>query len=141
MSTAMVYLGPTVTHPGPLTRKVMDYDRVMRGLVPTAKTASDWAPLAEYVAVDDFRRVGCFLEVQNWRQYIDMLIQWSSATATFETAVRRIAELPGYVYYEVEERHFRGEQTDVVNSMTVFQFDDAGRICALNVYLQQPLPG
>jgi len=41
------------------------------------------------------------------------------------------------VYFEVEERHFRGDDVNVVNSMTVFEFDDADKICHLDVYLQQ----
>jgi hypothetical protein len=76
--------------------------------------------------------------VQNWQQYTEMLTKWSSATAKFETTVRRISELPGLVYYEVEERHFRGDDVHVVNSLTVFEFNEAGKIRHLNVYLQQP---
>ena len=87
--------------------------------------------------MDEFERVGTFLEVQNWRQYTEMLTQWASATATFETTVRRVSELPGIVYYEVEERHFRGDDVNVVNSMTVFEFNEDGKICHLDVYLQQ----
>ena len=124
--------------PGPLTRVVLDYDQTMRRLVPAVKTPDDWAPLAELVDVDEFERVGCFLEVQNWPQYTEMLAKWASAIATFETTVRRIAELPGLVYYEVEERHFRGGNVHVVNSLTVFEFNEAGKIRHLNVYLQQP---
>jgi len=128
--------------PGPLTRVVIEYDRTMQRLVPWAKSTADWAPLAELVAVDEFRRVGCFLEVQNWQQYLEMLQQWASAAAGFETTVRRISELPGLVYYEVEERHVRkGGGGNVVNSMTAFGFNAAGKIDRLNVYLQQPLPG
>ena len=67
----------------------------MKGLVPAAKDPADWAPLADFVAVEEFERVGTFLEVQNWRQYTEMLTQWASATATFETTVRRVSELPG----------------------------------------------
>ena len=77
-------------------------------------------PLADFVAVDEFERVGTFLEVQDWQQYTAMLTQWASATAKFETTVRRVSELPGLVYFEVEERHFRGDDVHVVNSMTVF---------------------
>jgi hypothetical protein len=94
--------------------------------------------LTELVAVDEFERVGCFLEVQNWPQYTEMLAKWASAIATFETTVRRITEVPGLVYYEVEERHFRGGNVHVVNSLTVFEFNEAGKIRHLNVYLQQP---
>ena len=82
--------------------------------------------------------MGTFLEVQTWSQYTEMLTQWASAIATFETTVQRISELPGLVYYEVEERHLVGEHVNVVNSLTVFEFDDDGKIRHLDVYLQQP---
>jgi hypothetical protein len=130
--------GPSVENPGPLTRKVLAYEQTIRRLVPVVKGPDDWAPLSEFVAVGAFERVGTFLEVQDWQQYTEMLTKWASATATFETTVRRIAELPSHVYYEIEERHFRGDDVTVVNSMTVFEFGDDGRIRHLDVYLQQP---
>lgn len=123
---------------GPLTRRVLDYEQTMRRLVPTVTGPADWAPLAEFVALDGFERVGTFLEVQNWDQYTAMLSGWAAATDSFETTVRRINELAGFVYYEIEERHHRGDDVHVVNSMTVFEFDDDGRIRHLDVYLQQP---
>ena len=122
---------------GPLTRKVLDYAQTMKRLVPAITAPADWAPLAEFVAVDEFERVGTFLEVQDWQQYTEMLTQWASATETFETTVRRISEMPGLVYFEIEERHVRGGNVNVVNSMTVFEFDEDGRIRHLDVYLQQ----
>jgi hypothetical protein len=122
---------------GPLTRRVLDYTAAIQRLVPDIEAPGDWDPLAEFVAEDEFERVGTFLEVQNWHQYTAMLTQWASATESFETTVRRISELPGVVYFEIEERHFRGGKVHVVNSMTVFSFDEDGRICHLDVYLQQ----
>jgi hypothetical protein len=126
-----------MTDPGPLTRTVLEYTQTMERLLPTAKDASDWALLADYVTVDEFERVGTFMEVQNWQQYIEMLTQWASATGKFETTVRRVSEFPGVVYYEIEERHFRGDVVHVVNSLTVFGFNDAGKIRHVDVYLQQ----
>jgi hypothetical protein len=123
---------------GPLTRKVLDYAQTMKRLVPAIAAPADWAPLAEFLAVDEFERAGPFLEVQDWQQYTEMLTKWASATETFETTVRRISEMPGLVYFEIEERHFRGGNVNVVNSMTVFEFDEDGRIRHLDVYLQQP---
>ena len=123
---------------GPLTRTILDYEATIRRLVPTIKGPDDWASLTEFVAVDEFERVGTFLEVQTWQQYTDMLTQWASATDSFETTVRRVSELDGLVYFEIEERHFRGGQVHVVNSMTVFEFDEDGKIRHLDVYLQQP---
>ena len=123
---------------GPLTRKVLEYDTTIKRLVRADTTSIDWAPLAKFVAIDEFERIGTFLEVQNWEQYTEMLSRWASATGSFETTVRRVVELAGYVYYEIEERHFRGGDVTVVNSMTVFEFDEAGKIRHLDVYLQQP---
>jgi hypothetical protein len=121
----------------PLTRKVLEYEHAMKRLVPAITAPADWAPLAEFVAVDTFERVGTFREVQDWGQYTEMLTQWAAATEKFETTVRRISELPGRVYFEIEERHFRSGNVHVVNSMTVFEFDEDGKIRHLDVYLQQ----
>lgn len=126
--------------PGPLTRKVLDYDATLRGIVPTAKQPADWAPLRPFLA-DDFQRIGCFLEVQDFAQYAEMLTMWTSMTATFETSVRQITEHAPLVYYEVEERHYFGDNVNVVNSLSVFEFDAAGKIRHLKVFLQQPMPG
>jgi hypothetical protein len=125
---------------GRLTRKVLEYDRVMRGLAQTVRTPSDWAPLEEFVATEDFERIGTFLEAQNWAQYTEMLTQWASSIKSFETTVRRISELANLVYYEIEERHHRGGTVSVVNSMTVFDFGGDEKIHSLAVYLQQPPP-
>ena len=122
----------------PLTRTVLDYTEAMKRLVPAITAPTDWAPLAAFAAVDDFERVGVFREVQDWQEYTEMLTRWASATDSFETTVRRISELSGLVYYEVEERHNLGEAVHVVNSLTVFEFNGDGKIRHLDVYLQQP---
>ncbi len=122
---------------GPLTQRVLEYDRALQRLVAGVGDPIDWAPLAEFVAVEDFERVGTFLEVQNWREYTEMLTRWVTVTQSFDTTVRRISETGALVYYEIEEHHFRGDKVNVINSMTVFEFDANDRIRRLNVYLQQ----
>jgi hypothetical protein len=67
-----------------------------------------------------------------------MLTSWASAVDRFETTVRRVTESDRLVFFEIEERHFRDADVNVVNSMTVFEFDAMDRICHLDVYLQQP---
>jgi len=109
----------------------------MERLVPSAKAPEDWAPLAEFVAVDEFERIGTFLEVHDWQRYTEMLTRWAATIERFETTVRRMHELRDLVYYEVEERHFRGGEVHVVNSMTVFEFGGDHKIRHLSVYLQQ----
>lgn len=128
-----------IDSPGPLTRKVLDYAHTIQDVVAAAADGTaDWAPLVDHVTVDDFERVGTFLEVQDWAQYTAMLTGWASSVDAFETTVRRTSEVGHLVYYEIEERHRRGDHVTVVNSMTVFELDDDGKIRRLNVYLQAP---
>lgn len=123
---------------GPLGRRVLEYTEVMQRLVPTVAAPADWEPLAEFVAVDQFTRVGTFMECHAWDQYLQMLTQWASSVDAFETTPRRVNEIGNLVYFEIEERHHRASDVHVVNTMTVFAFDDDRRIQRLDVYLQQP---
>jgi hypothetical protein len=120
-----------------LTDKVLDFTRTMEGLVADGEPPDDWAPLTDFVSVDEFERVGTFREVQDWQQYTAMLTQWASSVEKFETSVQRITEAANLVFFEIEERHHRDGTIHVVNSMTVFDFDERGKIRGLNVYLQQ----
>ena len=122
---------------GPLAKTVLEYQDVMKNLVPAVKENEDWAPLESLVAVDEFERVGTRREVQNWREYTGLLTKWAGAIEKFETTVQRVSELPGMVYSVAEERHFRGQEVTVVNSLSVFEFDADEKIRRLSVYLQQ----
>jgi hypothetical protein len=126
-----------VSEHGPLARAVLKYQDVMKQLVPTVTADEDWAALASLVAVNEFERVGTRREVQNWREYTQLLTQWAGAIEKFETTVQRVSELADLVYFAAEERHFRGQETTVVNSLSVFEFDADDKIRRLSVYLQQ----
>lgn len=139
MDTDTAGTGPGGEGTGPLAQKVADYAGTVKRLVSAPGAPTDWAPLAEFVAVDDFERVGAFLEVQNWPEYTAMLTQWASTAEAFDTSVRRVSELGRLVYFEIEERHTRGGEVHVVNSMTVFEFNGDDRIRRIHVYLQRPL--
>ncbi|MER6085790.1 hypothetical protein [Streptomyces sp. NPDC001833] len=127
---------------GPLSRTVVDFDATVRRLVREAResgiTVADWAPLARFVDVDAFKRVGTWMEVMDWRQYTEFMTEWALSSRGFDTSVRRISELPGLVYYEITERHTRPDTVAVVNSLSVYAFNASGRIRHLDVYLQQP---
>ncbi len=127
---------------GPLAQKVVDFERIVKEIVVRAKDPDfgpdGWAPLGELVAVEEFERVGCWLEVMNWKEYTDFLTEWASATE-FDTVFRRVSELPGLVFLELQERNAKGDEVSVVNSLTVYEFNDAGKIRHLDVYLQRPL--
>jgi hypothetical protein len=125
-----------------LVATVLEYDRIISELVQAAKepgfSRSSWAPLEALIAVERFERIGILRETMDWDEYADFLTKWA-ASKGFSTTVRRVNAVPPLVYYEVEEHHFLGDETRVINSMNVFEFDDAGKICHLDVYLQGQL--
>lgn len=126
-----------MTANGPLAPKVLDYVETMTTTVATARTAEDFAPVAEFLDVDEFERVGTFLEVQDWPTYAAFLAGWASSIDSFESHTRRITEIGNLAFYETEERHFHGDSSTVLNSLTIFDFDDAGKIRRLDVFMQK----
>lgn len=126
-----------------LSRAVLEYSQLMKQLVDSAKSpgfsVESWAPLAALVATDRFERVGNFKEVMNWNEYIHFLTDWAAASE-WECSFKRITEKQNLVFLELEERSRIGEHSSVVNSVSVYEFDSAGKIRHLDIYLQMALP-
>lgn len=126
-----------------LCRTVLDYSVIVKQIVDSAKkagfTADSWAPLAALVDTDRFERVGNFKEVMDWPAYIGFLTDWAP-TAEWECSFKRVTEKGGLVFLELEERTSSAGFNSVVNSLSVYQFDEAGRITHVDVYLQMELP-
>jgi hypothetical protein len=134
-------------HLGRLTEKVFDFLGRMEHLVSEAKGAVSseyWAPLTEFVAVDEFKRLvpkNAFpppvegkddpwaRTVMDWPQYLECFNLWAMASPTFSNVIKRIAELPGLVYLEIEEHH--GDT--IFNSLSIYEFNDDGKICGIRV--------
>jgi hypothetical protein len=125
-----------------LSRKVLQYsenfkriaDKIRQGTVSDA----DWAPMEELVDVQNFQRVGVFLtqrvEVSTWPEYKKIINQYGGMTS-WEGTLRRITEVPGLVYLELEERNSREGVTDVSNTVTIYEFNQAGKLRKLDVYV------
>jgi hypothetical protein len=126
-----------------LSRKVLDYGLITKRLLDSAKkpgfSVHSWAPLAELVAVDEFERVGNFKEVMNWSEYVGFLTPWAMSSE-WECSFKRITEVGNVVFLELEERSQVSGHRSVVNSMSVYEFNNAGKIRHLDVYLQMELP-
>jgi hypothetical protein len=94
--------------------------------------------LEELVDVRNFQRVGVFLtnteEVSNWSQYKQLITQYGGATA-WEGTLRRITEVPGLVFLELEERNTRDGVTDVSNTVTIYEFNQDDELRKLHVYV------
>ncbi len=126
-----------------LSQIVLDYSSVLKRLVDDAKqpgfTAEDWAPLAELIDTENFVRVGNFKEVMNWGDYVSFLTNWATSSE-WECTFKRITEAGSVVFLELEERSRIGDFSNAVNSVSVYEFNSAGKIVHIDVYLQMALP-
>jgi len=134
-----------------LSRKVLQYSEHFKRIADRIRQGSmsdeDWAPMEELVDVQNFRRVGVFLtqrvEVSTWQEYRKIIDQYGGMTE-WEGTLRRITEVPGLVFLELEERNTRNGVTDVSNTVTIYEFNEAGRLRKLDVYVahigQRPEP-
>jgi hypothetical protein len=126
----------TVNEIGPLTRIVDRYcEMIGSRALATGSAPVDWEPLSELVAVAEFKRVGAYLEVMNWSEYVRFLTEWAGATR-FEMTVFRITEVGRLVIQEIEERHYKGEEFIRKNVVAIYEFNDRNQIRHLDIYEQ-----
>ncbi len=125
---------------GPLARKVLAYSDVMERTVVAAKqpgfTEAGWDELAALVDTARFQRVGNDKAVMGWDVYRSLLNGWAGTT-DFWAQFRRISEVGNVVFLELTEHNTpRGGAESVVNSMSVYEYDDVGKLVHLDIYLQ-----
>lgn len=125
-----------------LSRKVLQYSEGFSKIVERLKKGpvsdTDWASFEQVVDVDNFERVGVFLtpqaEVCGWKQYKDTISKYAGNTS-WEGTLRHITEKPGQVILELEERNTRDGKTDISNTVTIYEFNEAGQVRHLDVYV------
>lgn len=129
-----------------LSRNVLQYSEAFNQIIGKIKepgfSDADWTPLETLIDTENFERMGVFLtpvaEVIGWEQYKKYITQYGGGTS-WEGTLRRITEVPGLVILELEERNTRDGVTDVANTVTIYKFNDAGKLVHLDVYVM-PLP-
>jgi hypothetical protein len=128
---------------GKLSRKVLDYSIAFRHLMMDRMkqpdfNEADWEPVASLVATGDFKRVGAFRETMDWASYRQFILQWGKA-AQWDGTFRRITEVPGLVFLELEERTVTDGHHGVANTVTVYCFNADDKLVHLDVYLQREM--
>ncbi|MFM6831435.1 MAG: hypothetical protein ACKOVA_14035 [Novosphingobium sp.] len=124
-----------------LSRIAIDFGRFQKNLMDRSKQAADYSPdewlgLRDFVT-DDFERVGNFKEVMTFDDMVRFLQAWAP-TQHWEGSFKRVTEHDNVVWLELEERVGEGAEQSAVNSVSVYEFNEAGRIRHLDVYLQAP---
>ncbi|PLK26516.1 hypothetical protein [Novosphingobium sp. TH158] len=125
-----------------LSQSVIAYSEAFTRLTDKAKAGplgdADWAEIEGLVNTAEFIREGVFLgpqaEVIDWPTYRYYVTQFGGHTS-WEGTLRRITETPGRVILELEERNTRGGETDVSNTVTIYEFDEVGKLRHLDVYV------
>lgn len=125
-----------------LSSKVIQYSEAFSALVNKAKNGplieADWGPIEQLVDVNGFERLGVFLmpqsEVLDWQTYKGYVSKYSANTE-WEGTLRHITEAPGRVILELEERNTHDGVMDVSNTVTIYEFNDAGKLRHLDVYV------
>lgn len=125
-----------------LSRTVLQYcdsfKRIADRIRDSTVTEADWTRIEELVDVPNFQRQGVFLtnrvERSTWAQYKQIIGQYGGMTQ-WEGTLRRITETPNLVFLELEERNTRNGVMDVSNTVTIYEFNAAGKLHKLDVYV------
>lgn len=125
---------------GVYSRKVLRYGDIIARTVEAAKepgfAEAGWDELAALLDVAKFERVGNDKVAMGWDVYRGLLMQWATTT-DFWSEFRRISEVGNLVFLELTEHNTpRGGAESVVNSCTLYEFDEAGLLVHLDIYLQ-----
>lgn len=125
---------------GPLSRKVLEYGDIIERTVRAAKepgfSEAGWDELAALLDTAKFERVGNDKVRMGWEVYRGLLTGWATTT-DFWSEFRRISEVGNLVFLELTEHNTqRGGVESVVNSLSLYEFDSAGKLCHLDIYLQ-----
>ena len=121
-------------------RRAIDYGLFQKRIMDRARggapdySPKEWLGLKELVT-DDFRRVGTFKEEMTIDDMIGFLQAWSP-TQHWEGSFKRVSEYDNVVFLELEERVGEGAEQNAVNTVSVYHFDDAGKVQHLDVYIQ-----
>jgi hypothetical protein len=125
-----------------LTRTVIAYSAAFTRIIEKAKagalTDADWADMEKLVDVPAFVREGVFggeqAETFGWPTYRSTITQYGGQ-AEWEGTLRNVTETPGRVILELEERSTQNGVTSVANTVTIYEFNDAGQVRHLDVYV------
>jgi len=126
---------------GPLSRKVLQYGETIEAIVRAAKEPgfseeTGWADLEALIDTAKFRRVGNDKADMGWPVYRELLTMWATTT-DFRSDFHRISEVGNLVFLELTEYNQpRGGAQSVVNSLSLYEFDESGKLVHLDIYLQ-----
>ncbi len=124
-----------------LSRKVLDYNVVTKRMNEECKSPEfpeeAWDEhFSKVFDTENFQRIGHLKEVMDYPTYLRFQTQWAPKSY-WECSFKRITESDNVVVLELEERATFDGVTNVVNTVSIYEFNETGKIFRLDVYLQQ----
>jgi hypothetical protein len=125
---------------GKYALKCLEYTDCITRTVAAAKQPdfdeSGWDELAALLDLDNFSRVGNDMVAMGWEVYRGLLMGWGTA-CDFWAEFDRISQVGNLVFLELTEHSTPvGGAESVVNSLTSYQYDAAGKLVKLGIFLQ-----
>ena len=99
-------------------------------------TTEDFAPIVELLDPEKFTRIGIYKDAADWPLCLEKYLQFAG-TSLWSGKLRFINTVGNFVYQELEETITRAQGANIINTMSVYEFDDNDKVIALRVYLQQ----
>jgi hypothetical protein len=127
----------TIAEEGPLTKTVRDFTGAQgAAMAKGIETEADWEPVAAFIDVANFKRVGAYLEELDWTAYKAFLTGWAAGGTQFTFDELHITEAGDAVFQEIVEHHHRDGQYIRKNVIAVYRFTPEGKIRHLDIYEQ-----
>ena len=124
-----------------LSRKVLQYAVTTKELNEACKqpgfTDDIWDKhFSEFLDTENFLRIGHLKEEMDYPSYLEFQTKWAPKSY-WECSFKRISEVDNVVILELEERVQFDDFKNSVNTVSIYEFNEAGKVTHLDLYLQQ----
>lgn len=125
----------------PRAQRALAYGDKMAAIVNGA-TDETWDALLPMIDAARFVRRGNERTEMDWPAYRAMLEQWQEHSGKYEKSLHRASEVGNVVYLDLDERATAKDgSVGALRSISIYEFDDADRIVAVDVIMGFHQPG
>lgn len=119
----------------PRAQLALAYGDKMAAIV-NGETDETWDALLPMIDAERFVRRGNERTEMNWPAYRAMLEQWQAHSGKYEKTLHRASEVGNVVYLDLDERATAKDgSVGSLRSISIYEFDDADRIVAVDVIM------
>lgn len=123
------------TEVSPRAERAIAYGDKMAAIV-NGEMDEGWDALLPLIDPQRFRRRGNERTEMDWPAYRAMLEQWQAHSGRYEKTLHRASEVGDVVYLDLDERATAKDgSVGSLRSISIYEFDEANRIVAVDVIM------